>query len=465
MTNNPQWTDDAIFYQIFPDRFANGDKENDPPNCESWDSLPTNSGFKGGDLAGIIANFTYLIDLGVNAIYLNPIFQATSNHRYNTTDYFQIDQKLGTMNEFIQLCDLAHSRGVKVILDGVFNHCGRGFFAFNDVLENQRNSPYRNWFHIEHFPVRAYGSGSASDYQAWWGIKSLPKFNTFNPPTRSYLLSVAQFWIKAGADGWRLDVPNEINDDQFWLEFRQVVRAAKPDAYLVGEIWDSDPRWVDTGHFDGLMNYPLRKILLDQLQGNGLSSHLCQNLSGLFDRYQQENYHAMYNLLGSHDTERIYTLLGQDEQKVKLAYLILFSLPGIPAIYYGDEIGLEGGRDPECRGTFPWDSKIWKNEIRTWIRKLISLRTTTAVMKKGNFEVCTWDDQTNICAFVRRTNLEIALVVINLSSVPCTVMLPVVGLGWLDGSIHHNVLNGQPLTIENGNLKLELFPMNGGWII
>ena len=177
----PAWVQDAIFYQIFPDRFANGDSSNDPVNVLPWDAPPTLWKFHGGDLQGVIQKFDYLMDLGITAIYLNPIFHATSVHRYNTTDYYKVDPKLGTFEDFRTLIDLAHQNGVRVVLDGVFNHCGRGFFAFNDVLENTENSPYLDWFHIKRLPMDAYSPGKAKDYLAWWSYKSLPKFNTDHP--------------------------------------------------------------------------------------------------------------------------------------------------------------------------------------------------------------------------------------------------------------------------------------------
>ena len=248
----PYWVQDAIFYQIFPDRFADGDPSNNPPNAHPWGAPPTDWGFQGGDLRGIIDKFNYLLDLGVNALYLNPIFQSSSNHRYNVSDYYAIDPKLGNSSDFRALIDVAHHNGVRVLLDGVFNHSGRGFFAFSDLLENQEKSPYRDWFHVQRFPVDAYSGGDAKDYQAWWGFKSLPKLNISNPAVRRYILDVARFWIEQGADGWRLDVPNEIDDDDFWDEFREVVKSVNSDAYLVGEIWTVDPRWVGESHFDGL---------------------------------------------------------------------------------------------------------------------------------------------------------------------------------------------------------------------
>ncbi len=258
----PEWVFDAVFYQIFPDRFANGDPGNDPPNVQPWGTPPTNWGFQGGDLQGVLMRMDYLQDLGINAIYLNPVFHSSSNHRYNTSDYYHIDPKLGTDDDFRTLLDEAHRRGVRIVLDGVFNHCGRGFFAFNDVVENEAHSPYADWFHIKRFPLNAYGPGDAENYVAWWKFKSLPKFNTDNPQVRRYLIDVARYWVDQGIDGWRLDVPNEIDDDGFWADFRSAVKSANPDAYLVGEIWDGDPRWVGPGHFDGLLNYPMREAVL-----------------------------------------------------------------------------------------------------------------------------------------------------------------------------------------------------------
>ena len=208
---------------------------------------------------------------------MNPVFAATSNHRYNTGDYYQIDPKLGTLADFRALIDAAHRNNIRIILDGVFNHCGRGFFAFVDVLENEANSAYKDWFSINHFPLDAYGNGDPPNYAAWWNHRSLPKLNTGNPAVRKYIFDVARYWIEQGADGWRLDVPNEIDDDAFWEEFRHVVKSANRDAYLVGEIWKVNPRWANDTHFDGLMNYPVRDALIPLLQGQENISQLPKN--------------------------------------------------------------------------------------------------------------------------------------------------------------------------------------------
>ncbi len=194
----PGWVADAVFYQIFPDRFANGDASNDPRGVQPWGAPPTIWGFQGGDLRGVLEHLDYLSDLGINALLFNPIFQASSNHRYNTTDYFRIDPRLGTQDDFRALLDAVHQRGMRMVLDGVFNHCGRGFFAFYDLLENESHSPYVDWFHVKRFPLHAYGAGEAENYLAWWKFKSLPKFNTGNPKVREYLLSVARALGSAG---------------------------------------------------------------------------------------------------------------------------------------------------------------------------------------------------------------------------------------------------------------------------
>jgi glycosidase len=457
----PYWVQDAIFYQIFPDRFADGDPFNNPVNVRSWGSPPTIEGFQGGDLRGIINNLDYLLDLGVNALYLNPIFLSPSTHRYNTTDYYTIDPKLGNLHDFRALLEVAHTNGMRVILDGVFNHCSRGFFAFNDVLENQEHSPYRDWFHIRRIPVDAYSPTIAEDYSAWWGFKSLPKFNTDNPAVRRYLLDVARYWIEQGADGWRLDVPNEINDDHFWADFRQVVKSINRDAYLVGEIWNPDARWVSPNHFDGLMNYPLRDDLLRFLYGTLTASQFSEKVEGLLQVYPRKNVYAMLNILGTHDTERLLTKLDGDVNKTKLAYLFLFAYPGSPTIYYGDEVGMKGGKDPECRGAFPWDRKAWDHELREWVCALILTRKRLAAMRRGDYRCLFTDDRRRCYAFARRLGDEKILVVMNASPTIRHLRIPVDGLSWQDGMILHNQLGREEYIVSGNNVVITLPPWSG----
>ena len=486
----PYWVQDAVFYQIFPDRFANGDRQNDPANVQPWGSPPTGRNFMGGDLRGIIQKFDYLLDLGINAIYLNPIFQSASNHRYSTIDYYKIDPKLGGLQDFKALLEVAHHNGVRVILDGVFNHCGRGFFAFVDLLENQQDSAYKDWYHVKEFPVEAYSPGEAREYLGWWKIKSLPKFNTSNPRVRSYLLDVARFWIAQGADGWRLDVPNEIDDDEFWGEFRRAVKTINPEAYLVGEVWEQDPRWVGEGHFDGLMNYPVRKALLEVLSGSparmlipdtahGLSAeearglspdelkmtHFAGKIESNLKAYPRENSFAMYVPLGSHDTERALTMLEGNVNKLKLAYLFLFAYPGAPALYYGDEIGLLGGKDPACRGAFPWEAEQWNLELHTYVKRLISIRKNLPVLRRGEYRPVLADNRHRCFGFARRLGDTAVLILLNLGATRQHLRLPVSELGWEDGRILHCLLEREEIIVSGDTVAVSLPAWSGKWLI
>lgn len=457
----PDWVYDAVFYQIFPDRFANGSHNNDPENVQPWGTPPTIKGFQGGDLAGIQQKLDYLLDLGINAIYLNPIFLSPSTHRYDTVDYFRVDPKLGSLEDFKALLDACHRSGVRVILDGVFNHCARGFFAFSDLMENESASPYQNWFHVHRFPLRAYEPGKARNYEAWWGFKSLPKFNTKTPAVRRHLLDAARYWIEQGADGWRLDVPNEIDDDAFWAEFRQIVRSANPEAYLLGEIWEVWPRWANDTHFDGLMNYPLRKALIALLTGQADARQFGDRVEELLTLYPAENISAMYNLLGSHDVERILTMLGRDTRRVALAYQFLFAYPGIPSVYYGDEVGLEGGKDPDCRRAFPWSENQWARKTHDWVKALIAARKTSPALRRGSYQRLLAEEKQPVYAFARSHAEEQVVVVINSSSNPAAVEIPTAGLELADGQMLHSLLDIRKTVVQSGKLQLHLEPLSG----
>jgi len=403
-----------------------------------------------------VQRFEYLLDLGVTALYFNPIFLASSNHRYNTYDYFRIDPKLGTLEDFRTLLSLAHRHGLRVVLDGVFNHCGRGFFAFVDVLENGEASPYRSWFHIHRFPVDAFSPGKAQDYEAWWGFKSLPKFNTDTPAVREYIFSVARYWLEEGIDGWRLDVPNEIDDDAFWAQFRRVVKSLNPRAALIGEIWDIAPRWVNDAHFDGLMNYPVRKALLAYLKGEMGTRRFAEAIEAVVRAYAPEHLHAMYLPLGSHDTPRLWTLLEGDLEKVKLAFAFQFSFPGAPAVYYGDEIGLPGGKDPDCRRAFPWDSAHWNRELHAWVKRLIALRKQSVALRRGAYRRVLVDDRRRVLAFLRQHPEETVLVIFNPGRKARRLCLPAQSWGWKEGQLLYDLLGGgERFTVRNGCIDIE----------
>ena len=380
--NAPAWVKDAIFYQIFPDRFCRSGRYHAAGKFVPWDTKPTRENMFGGNLAGIESKLAYIKGLGVNAIYLCPIFKSNSNHRYHTVDYLEIDPVLGTLADFDRLVEKAHRLGLRVILDGVFNHCSRGFFQFNSLMELGASSPYVDWFHVKGWPLNAY-SGKPN-YECWWNYPALPKFNTDCTEVREYLFKVAEYWTKRGIDGWRLDVPNEIDDDSFWQEFRRRVKRINRDAYIVGEIWDNPERWLQGDQFDGVMNYPFRRAVMDYLfERKGSADEFLQRLC---DAFPENRFGVQMNLLGSHDTTRIASQKGASIDRIVAAYTLMFFLPGTPCIYYGDELGLEGGKDPDCRRTIPWQNlpKIKKAQIYEVLRALILLRREEPALRYGS---------------------------------------------------------------------------------
>jgi glycosidase len=446
----PDWVTDAIFYQIFPDRFA---RSKHMPNrgFEAWDSPPTQHGFKGGDLYGVVEKLDYLQNLGINAIYFNPIFASASNHRYHTYDYYQVDPLLGGNKALRLMLDEAHRRGIKVILDGVFNHASRGFWQFHHVLENGAGSPYVDWFYFDAerlngnrrwgaYPhpdeLNALKSGedslTAIGYKSWWNLPALPKFNTDEPAVRKYLFNVAEYWIRFGIDGWRLDVPGEIDEDAFWQEFRLRVRAINPEAYIVGEIWHEAQRWLAGDQFDGVMNYLVLAATLGFVSSPHLDMQMVNQVGGIKDRvhtlnaekfaneidrltnlYSPEITRSQLNLLDSHDMPRFITCVSSDKASIQLAWLFIFTYIGAPCIYYGDEIGTQGGHDPDCRKTFNWDKTTWNTDFFNYVRKLISLRKAHPSLRRGSFNRLYATD--SVYAFSRSWNDENLVVAMNTS--------------------------------------------------
>ncbi len=406
MLKTPDWVKHAIFYQIFPDRFAHSPTVNHPPGLalQPWGSQPTANGFQGGDLYGVTERLDYLQELGVNAIYLNPIFASASNHRYHTYDYYQVDPLLGGNTALRRLLDAAHARDIHVILDGVFNHASRGFWAFHHILECGRESPYLDWFTVQGWPLRPYNSDGLNppNYKAWWNLPALPKFNTDNLAVREFIFGVARHWVEFGIDGWRLDVPNEIDDDSFWREYRRMVKNANPDAYLVGEIWEEARRWLQGDQFDSVMNYIFTWAALSFFGARTLrpdyhKAHLKLSpldapafgrvIDQMLSLYPWEVNLAQLNLLDSHDMARALWIMGEDKSALRLCILFQMTMPGAPCIYYGDEIGLSAADDPACRGAFPWEfESAWDKELLAFYRRAIHLRRRHPILCTGSYQ-------------------------------------------------------------------------------
>jgi glycosidase len=378
----PGWAKEAIIYQIFPDRFYNGDLSNDPPLVAQWGDSPTRQNFFGGDLAGIIQKLDYIQSLGVDTIYLTPIFSAPSNHKYDTKDYYQVDSIFGGNSALRELIDSLHARGMKLILDGVFNHCGEQFFAYQDVLFNGRASDYTDWFTIHGFPL----TKEPLNYTCCGDASYLPKLNHNNQEVNEYFLDVGKYWIEEyGADGWRLDVPFKISKN-FWGQFRKATKSVNPECYLFGEVWRNGWLWLDEDSFDGVTNYPLRQLILDFCQTNFLDAEdYLFEAQSLRESYGDEAY-SMVNLLGSHDTPRILTMFEGDTAQTILAWVLLLTEVGNPLIYYGDEIGMAGGNDPDCRRTMIWDEAKQEPRILEVVRLLTGLRKRSKILTAGKFE-------------------------------------------------------------------------------
>ena len=366
------WCDKSVFYQIFVDRFRIGEtKKNTDYIDKKWGELPEPKGFFGGDLKGITEKLDYLNDLGINAIYLTPIFQSPSNHKYDTIDYETIDEMFGTNSDLKELVENAHRRGIKILLDAVFNHCSYLCKQFQDVLLKGKQSGYYDWFII-------HGDRPDLDdmnYECFAACNYMPKWNTNNNEVQNFLLHIAVKWIREyGIDGWRLDVADEVSHD-FWRNFRKAVKNEKPDAMIIGENWHDAFPWLQGDQFDSIMNYSFTKACLDYFAfGKYSAKQFCDRLSEILMRNTDQVNEMMLNLLDSHDTERFLTNAGGNKSKLKCALAVMFFFVGMPCIYYGTEIGMIGGYDPDSRRTFDWNENHWDKDLFQTIKELIQLR-------------------------------------------------------------------------------------------
>jgi neopullulanase len=473
----PEWVRHAVFYQIFPDRFAASSKVQKPDNLETWDSPPSVYGFKGGDLQGVAERLDYLQDLGITAIYFNPIFQAACNHRYHTHDYFQIDPILGGREAFDLMLAEAHQRGIRVVLDGVFNHASRGFFQFNHILENGASSPYLDWFHIHDFPLNAYHG--RPNYEAWVNLPALPKLNTGSPQVRQFIYSVARYWLEQGIDGWRLDVPFEIDDDEFWQEFRRIVKTANPQAYIVGEVAVEAQRYLQGDQFDAVMNYQFTQACLGffgagqidwEVEAHMMGLSKVTELDGqaflararrLLEIYPLQAAQVQLNLLSSHDMPRFASLVGKDRQVFRLATLFQMTYPGAPCIYYGDEIGMDQGQSsyPEAsRYTFNWDETTWDKELRADVQRYIRLRQAYPALRTGAFVPLLAQGQA--IAYLRHLDGQAQPVVIAINAHPqqATSLAIELPAQFASNASWQDPLGYSGVQAQNGKLQIDSLP-------
>ena len=477
-SRTPDWFGAGVTYQIFPDRFCRLSVP-DPDGLvgrrwvhQDWDDTPEwrpdpdgeirNRDFFGGSLAGITSKLDDLRALGVTTLYLCPIFESASNHRYNTADYTKIDPMLGTEADFRTLCQEAHRRGMRVILDGVFNHTGSqsvyfnadGYYPTLGAAQSQ-DSPWYSWYRFHHWP---------DSYDSWWGIHTLPAVEESAPSYVDFIIdgrdSIIRRWLRAGADGWRLDVADEL-PDWFLEKIRSAMEETKPDSILIGEVWEDGSnkiaygvrrRHILGGHCDGLMNYPFRNALLSFLLGDD-AFHFKQAMETIRENYPPFAWRSAMNFLGTHDTPRILTLLGvggdgkdhskdwraafrmSDEQyqrgraRLRLGALVLFAFPGSPTIYYGDEAGLEGFEDPFNRRTFPWGRE--DEELLAWYRALGAARGQLEALRRGEL---TWlHTRGRVLAFLRGEGERAVLAAVNAGDRPEAITLPWPARDWMTG--------------------------------
>lgn len=416
LIKRPNWLDGAVVYQIFPERFCNGNNANDPENISEWGELPERDSFFGGDLKGIYQKLDYLEELGINVIYLTPIFQSPTNHKYNIDDYLKIDEHFGDKEIFGRLVDEAHKKGIKIILDAVFNHSGYDFFAFKDLREKGKDSEYKNWYIYDSLPL---DTEKPVNYETFArNIPDLPKLDTADREVQDYLLNVAEYWTEEfEIDGWRLDVADEV-DPSFWRRFRERIKSIDSETYIVGEIWHSGQKWLQGDQFDAIMNYTFTEAVKDFIAKNEIGpaefdSLLTQNRMN----YRTRISYSMLNLLDSHDTARILHHCDENKAKMKLAVFFQMTYPGLPMVLYGDEVGLTGGKEPDSRRCMVWEDSSIDSELMRFYKQMIEIRKNSELLQKGSYETFLIDEAKNIYGFKRCLADQELIIILNNSPI------------------------------------------------
>ncbi|WP_079478148.1 glycoside hydrolase family 13 protein [Halobacillus salinus] len=415
----PQWVKETVWYQIFPERFANGDPSLNPEGTLPWGSAePQPDNFFGGDFQGVIDHLDHLTSLGINGLYFTPIFKAYSNHKYDTIDYMEIDPQFGDKETFKKLVQECHKRGIKVMLDAVFNHSGYYFEPFQDVLEKGTDSKYLSWFHMWDQEVK---TTPQPNYDTFAFVPEMPKLNTEHPEVKQYLLDVAKYWIKEfNIDGWRLDVANEV-DHAFWRDFRRTVKSVKPEVYILGEIWHDSMPWLQGDQFDAVMNYPFTNAVLKFFNGEIPLEAFRNEIMHVEHMYPENVNEVSFNLLDSHDTKRVLTYTEENKEAVKLMYLFQLSYGGSPCIYYGDEIGMTGGDDPGCRKCMVWEEDEQDHDLFSFVQGLIERRKTEPAF--GNGGRMTFLDDDDLLIYEKQSDNQTLRFVVNTTDCDHSVRL------------------------------------------
>lgn len=392
----PSWAENKVVYQIFPSRFASSR----PVRDSLWYKAPIGSGDDlHGDLRGIIEHLDHMQSLGVDVLYMTPIFRSNSSHKYDTIDYYTIDPSFGTKEDLKELVEKAHERGMKVILDGVFNHTAPEFFAFADIRQKEAQSPYLDWYFIEGFPLRAK-RGERPNFKTFSYFGGMPKLNLKNPDVERYITEVALYWLReCGIDGWRLDVADEISH-RFWKHFRQAVKQEFPEALLIGEIWHYAGDFLEGDEWDTVMNYPFYQNVTELVAKESISvSQFAENAGFMKGRIHTKVYPALWNLLDSHDTPRFLHTCGYDKRKQRLAAALQLLSPGMPMICYGDEYAIGGGNDPDCRRGMLWQESHQDREMYLWYRNLIRIRKKYPFILTEKPIASRFDDEAGLMSF------------------------------------------------------------------
>lgn len=405
----PGWAKNKVVYQVFPASFAPTG-----PLKRGWYAAPVDSRKDlGGTLRGVIDRLDHIRELGADVIYMTPVFRAGTVHKYDTIDYYEVDPALGTKEDLRELVDKAHGMGLRVVLDAVFNHSSREFFAFRDIMENGESSGYLDWYFIEGFPLRA-AWGQKPNYKTFSYFGGMPKLNLRNPAVERYFIDVALYWLReTDIDGWRLDVADEVGH-RFWRNFRDAVKAEKPDALIVGEEWHFGGDFLEGDQWDSVMNYPFYNAVMDLTARESITvTEFFDSLGFLRGNLHTWTYPVLWNLIGSHDTVRFIREAGGNRGKLKMAAALQMLLPGMPMIYYGDEYAMDGGPGGDCRRGMVWDKDRQDGEMFDWYKRLAGLRHTHPCLTEGKVTGFETDDETGTAVVTRKLGGETLTVLLH----------------------------------------------------